>query len=90
MSKNNESDASNSPKGTVVFDEERCKGCTYCVRYCPTGALEMTERLNHKGYRLPTLAYPEKCNGCDLCGMYCPDFAIYGHRLKKRSSEDGE
>ncbi|MBN2341988.1 MAG: 4Fe-4S binding protein [Deltaproteobacteria bacterium] len=88
MSSKNDSTTETSPKGTVVLNEERCKGCTYCVRFCPTGALEMTDRLNPKGYRLPTLAHPEKCNGCDLCGMYCPDFAIYGKRLKKKQQEE--
>lgn len=87
MSSQKDSNAENTPKGTVVLNEERCKGCTYCVRYCPTDALEMTERLNHKGYRLPVLAHPEKCNGCDLCGMYCPDFAIFGMRLKKKKEK---
>ena len=81
MSDKKDSTAGKKRKGTVVLNEERCKGCTYCVRYCPTGALEMTDRLNHKGYTLPTLAHPDKCNGCDLCGMYCPDFAIFGRRI---------
>ncbi|MBN2528568.1 MAG: 4Fe-4S binding protein [Deltaproteobacteria bacterium] len=84
MANNNESTPGDKRKGTVVINEDRCKGCTYCVRYCPTGALEMSVRLNHKGYTLPELAHPEKCNGCDMCGMYCPDFAIYGRRLNSR------
>jgi 2-oxoglutarate ferredoxin oxidoreductase subunit delta len=69
------------PKGTVIVTAARCKGCSYCVEFCPTRALELGTRLNHKGYRLPELAHPEKCNGCDLCGLYCPDFAIFGVRL---------
>ena len=85
MSNKQEPEAGKRLKGTIVLNEDRCKGCTYCVRFCPTHALEMTDRLNHKGYNLPTLAHPEKCNGCDLCGMYCPDFAIFGRRL-----QDGE
>jgi 2-oxoglutarate ferredoxin oxidoreductase subunit delta len=87
MSNKNEPVDEKVLKGTVVLNEERCKGCTYCVRFCPTGALEMTDRLNHKGYHLPVLAYPEKCNGCDLCGMYCPDFAIFGRRLRPNKEE---
>jgi 2-oxoglutarate ferredoxin oxidoreductase subunit delta len=69
------------PKGKVILTEERCKGCSFCVEFCATGALALGTRLNYKGYRLPELAHPEKCNGCDLCGLYCPDFAIFGVRL---------
>ena len=76
--------AANSPKGSVVIIEDRCKGCTFCVTFCPTDALAMGSRLNRRGYRLPELAAPDKCNGCDLCGIYCPDFAIKGFRLKKK------
>ena len=77
-------------KGTVFIDEERCKGCSYCVVFCPTEALAMGGRLNRKGYHLPELADPELCNGCDLCGLYCPDFAIFGIRLKKLKKMEKE
>lgn len=74
-------------KGTVHLTEDRCKGCSYCVVFCPTNALAMGGRLNRKGYHLPELAHPEKCNGCDMCGLYCPDFAIFGVRLKPKKTE---
>ncbi len=69
------------PRGQVSISSERCKGCGFCVAFCPTGALEMSEGYNAKGYHYPELANPEKCSGCDLCGMYCPDFAICGARV---------
>ena len=75
-------------KGKTILDESRCKGCSFCVEFCPTKALVLGTRLNHKGYRLPEVAHPEKCNGCDLCGLYCPDFAIFGVRLGRE--EEGE
>jgi len=75
-------------KGTVYITEERCKGCQFCVVFCPTDALSMAGRLNAKGYPLPDLTSPEDCNGCDLCGLYCPDFAIYGVRFKKAKKKD--
>jgi 2-oxoglutarate ferredoxin oxidoreductase subunit delta len=71
-------------RGYVVIIEERCKGCAFCQAFCPTGALEMSDRMNRAGYHLPVLRFPEKCNGCDLCGMYCPDFAIRGVRNRPR------
>jgi 2-oxoglutarate ferredoxin oxidoreductase subunit delta len=68
-------------RGKVVIDAERCKGCGYCVEFCPLGVLVLSSKFNAKGYHYPELADEDKCSGCDLCGMYCPDFAICGKRL---------
>jgi 2-oxoglutarate ferredoxin oxidoreductase subunit delta len=68
-------------QGTVYIEKDRCKGCAFCVEFCPTNALVMAEEFNAKGYHPPALAVPEACNGCDLCGLYCPDFAIFGVRV---------
>jgi 2-oxoglutarate ferredoxin oxidoreductase subunit delta len=70
------------PRGRVGIMPERCKGCGYCVAFCPLGALRMSEKFNAKGYHYPEVSDPDKCSGCDLCGMYCPDFAICGKRNK--------
>jgi len=69
-------------KGTVFVRMDVCKGCSYCIDFCPTHALEFSREFNQKGYHYPVLAKPEACTGCDLCGLYCPDFAIYAVRLK--------
>jgi len=29
--------------GKVLINKERCKGCGYCVEFCPRGALMMSE-----------------------------------------------
>lgn len=76
-----------SPKGTIKLDEDLCKGCSYCVAFCPSKALAMGGRMNKKGYHLPELVDPMLCNGCDMCGMYCPDFAIFGINFKKQLKE---
>jgi len=79
-------------KGRVYILAERCKGCGYCVEFCPSDALALAQGFNKKGYHPPEVADSEACNGCDLCGMYCPDFAIYGVRIKggqdKTADED--
>ena len=61
----------------VVIDKERCKGCSYCVEFCPRGALEMSTELNPKGYTLAAVADASKCLGCGLCDILCPEFAIH-------------
>jgi 2-oxoglutarate ferredoxin oxidoreductase subunit delta len=78
-----------APKGTIYLKEEHCKGCSYCVVFCPTNALAMGGRMNRKGYHLPELVAPEACNGCDMCGMFCPDFAIFGVNFKKLEKARG-
>lgn len=66
--------------GVVSIDAERCKGCGFCVSFCPLGVLRMSTKFNAKGYHYPEVADADKCSGCGLCGMYCPDFAIFGAR----------
>ncbi len=68
-------------KGTVFIRVEICKGCSYCIDFCPPRCIEFSRDFNRKGYHYPVLK-PEACNGCNLCGLYCPDFAIYGVRWK--------
>lgn len=67
-------------KGSVFVTIERCKGCGFCVEFCPTHVLSLSSAFNSKGYHPPHVVAAEKCSGCDLCGLYCPDFAIYGAR----------
>jgi len=76
-----------APRGQVVIDQNRCKGCGYCVAFCPTGVLGLSQGFNCKGYHYPEVLRPEDCAGCDLCGMYCPDFAIYAVRLAKKDQK---
>ena len=84
-------EAKPTPKGTIYLNEDHCKGCSYCVAFCPTQALSMGGRMNRKGYHLPEMVDPMLCNGCDICGMFCPDFAIFGVNFKKlRKAEKGE
>jgi len=72
-------------RGTVIIDENRCKGCWYCIEYCPTKVLEVSEKLNEKGYHPPKLVEepPNKvCIACHLCEIFCPDFAIVVEEIK--------
>jgi 2-oxoglutarate ferredoxin oxidoreductase subunit delta len=69
-------------KGTIFVRKAICKGCSYCIDFCPTKCLGFSKDFNAKGYHYPELARPADCSGCDMCGLYCPDFAIYGMRYR--------
>lgn len=64
-------------RGIVHIVEERCKGCGYCIAYCPRGVLELSGKYNKKGYHPPAVKKPEGCVNCHYCEIICPDFAIY-------------
>ena len=61
----------------VLIDKDRCKGCGYCVEFCPRAVLKTSEELNPKGYTLAIVADESRCLGCGLCEMLCPEFAIH-------------
>ena len=62
--------------GQVYIDKERCKGCGYCVEFCPRDVLKMSNELNHKGYLLPVVDDETRCLACGYCEVICPEFAI--------------
>jgi len=57
--------------------DERCKGCSFCVEFCPQHILYQTAETNPKGYQLVRVTDPDKCTGCEMCSRVCPEFAIY-------------
>lgn len=65
------------PHGIVHIIEERCKGCGFCVEFCPKGVLIMSSSTNSKGYHPPEITEQIHCVNCGLCALLCPDFAIY-------------
>jgi 2-oxoglutarate ferredoxin oxidoreductase subunit delta len=63
-------------RGRVYIIEERCKGCGYCVEYCPRQVLAVSNRFNAKGYHPPVVQNNE-CLNCHYCELLCPEFAIF-------------
>ena len=67
-------------RGRVHIHWDRCKGCGFCIEFCPPKVLSFSDKFNNHGYHPPLLDNEAGCTGCDLCGLYCPDFAIFGVR----------
>lgn len=61
--------------GTIVINEESCKGCEVCIDACPQKTIILGDKLNLKGYRYAVQANPG-CVGCATCGILCPEGSI--------------
>ena len=58
------------------IENDRCKGCGLCVIVCPKHVLEISDKVNTKGYFPAFQARPDDCIHCALCCTMCPDVAI--------------
>jgi 2-oxoglutarate ferredoxin oxidoreductase subunit delta len=63
-------------KGTISIDQERCKGCGFCIEFCPRKVIELSDRLNSKGYFVAAFDDGKECSGCATCAVMCPEVAI--------------
>ena len=73
--------------GKVNILKYRCKGCGYCIEFCPQDVLAESEDFNEKGYRPPYVKVEGKCVNCDFCETICPEFAIYCTKTEGRKLE---
>lgn len=69
-------------KGQVQIDTELCKGCGLCVFFCPKSVLDLTGKVNSKGYQTVKASNPTSCTGCAICAQVCPDIALIVWRDK--------
>lgn len=78
------------PQGVVHIIESRCKGCGFCIEFCPNGCLKQSKRFNVKGYHPPEVVFQaDYCVDCGLCSIICPEFAIFTElKEAKKITED--
>ncbi len=59
---------SGSFEHSLYVDREACKGCTRCMKHCPTAAIRIVQGIAQVD--------PEKCIDCGQCMTVCPHQAI--------------
>ncbi|MGD9950604.1 MAG: ferredoxin family protein, partial [Desulfobulbus sp.] len=64
-------------RGTVCIIDDRCKGCGYCIEFCPKDILQFSDKFNRKGYHPPVVIKQGECVNCHYCEIICPEFAIF-------------
>ena len=68
-------------KGAIEVDIQKCKGCSVCIDNCPTKSIELSSKVNNKGYNYAEMV-GDACIGCSNCAIVCPDSVITVYRVK--------
>ena len=76
--------------GKVNILDYRCKGCKYCIEFCPKDVLEESKEFNEKGYYPPVVKEEGKCINCNFCETVCPEFAIFVTEEERRPPKQGD
>ena len=75
------------PVGEIHVIAERCKGCGFCVEFCPRDVLREATAFNRRGYHPPEVVKQGVCAECHFCELLCPEFAIF---ITKPEEGDGK
>ena len=73
-------------QATIIIDIDKCKGCELCAAACPQESLELSRKLNSKGYHY-IVKIEDNCTGCTNCAMVCPDGIIKVYRKTEKKKE---
>lgn len=79
------------PNAEIHIIPDLCKGCGFCIEFCPKKILEKSDKLNKRGVHPPRVVDESKCVLCGFCTVICPDFAIFTiEKQNKEGNDDGE
>jgi len=70
-------DKTKIPQAEIRIIKERCRGCGFCIEFCPKDVLEVSDELNEKGVYPPRVLDETRCALCNFCQTICPDAAIF-------------
>lgn len=59
----------------IKVEKERCKGCQYCIKACPKGAVSLSGERNGQGVEFVKVD-PDQCVECGTCYTVCPDLVF--------------
>ena len=65
------------PKAEIHIIKDQCKGCGFCIQFCPKKVLDESEEINARGVHPPKIVDEDNCIICGFCTAVCPDFAIF-------------
>ncbi len=65
------------PQAEIHLIKDQCKGCGFCIQFCPKKVLEESQEINARGIHPPRIVDESKCIICSFCTAVCPDFAIF-------------
>ncbi|BES81884.1 4Fe-4S binding protein [Pyrodictium abyssi] len=75
-------------RGIILFDYDKCIGCTLCAQICPSRAIKMYrvpgDKRMRPGYDIG------RCIFCGLCTDICPTDALETSIVHDKSFEDVE
>jgi len=65
---------------SIMFDKEKCKGCTNCMKRCPTQAIRLKE----------SKAFIDgiKCIHCGECIKICPHEAYSAQSVERHKEKN--
>jgi len=67
-------------KAKIEINSSLCKGCQFCIVFCPKGSIRLSAKLNSKGYAFAEFDAEKQCTGCATCALVCPEAAIEVYR----------
>ncbi|MGA2309213.1 MAG: 4Fe-4S dicluster domain-containing protein [Candidatus Bathyarchaeia archaeon] len=74
-------------KAEIHLIKDECKGCGYCIEFCPKKVLEESDEINARGVHPPKVVDEDKCIICSFCSAVCPDFAIFVVEKKNKEGK---